>query len=99
MTLFAIGIFIGTLLGTAVTQIYINIAEKNKKKRKIKMKERKIKMKELTNERLKLLDHDGYKVIFFKKYALVRKYSRFCWENPLKRFCPIYILVKRKDTD
>ena len=56
-------------------------------------------MKELTNERLKLLDHDGYKVIFFKKYALVRKYSRFCWENPLKRFCPIYILVKRKDTD
>lgn len=56
-------------------------------------------MKKLTDERLELLNRNGYKVIFFKKYALVRKYSKFCWSNPLKRFCPIYLLVKRKDAD
>lgn len=52
------------------------------------------KMHILTKERLDYLSENGYTVLFFRHYALVRKYSRFCSSNWFKRHCPFYHLVK-----
>lgn len=51
-------------------------------------------MRILTKERLDRLSDNGYTVLHFNHYALVRKYSRFCSSSWLKRHCPFYSLVK-----
>ena len=54
-------------------------------------------MQHLTEDRLNTLNNNGYTVIRFSKYALVRKYSKYCNSNLAKRFCPLFVLVKIKE--
>lgn len=53
-------------------------------------------MKTLTDERLRILAENGYTVIHFYRFALVRKYSKFCTSNFWKKHCPIYCIVKKE---
>ena len=52
-------------------------------------------MKTLSIDRLNRLSENGFTVIHFKKFALVRKYSKFCNSSFWKRHCPIYVLVRK----
>lgn len=52
-------------------------------------------MREITEERRKRLEENGYTTVhIYKNLFLIRKYSRFCMSSFWKRVCPIYCMVK-----